>query len=880
MLDRLALALQFAEPTEAAETGERASMRRALTAERGLPTLLRDFEYRRHLLGPDSVLIRFAAELRRGRRGQEGERPTAFAPDDLLAEIDGAEIGPVAKAFYRQLAALPPLREQAARLLTDNLDSAVLRLTDLDGGRLAETMIDIRREFQRRGQEIVLLVEDFALIQGIQRDLLDAISEAGVREGRQELATVRTLMAVTGGYFDSLPETIKTRAAASVPHVYELDVPIGDGPVGVGEQQVVDFVGRYLNAARTGQAALVRAHDGARPADWVPNACGSCRFRQPCHETFGDSSEGFGLYPYNRSAVLRAVRVTSGRGQLTFNPRRVLSRVVRQVLDNYDTSIRDGGFPPREFRKDFPRGRLDRLLSPEVEARLLQADPDDHERRVDLLEFWGDPGAGVANLAAGIHEAFQLPALPSSTTDVPVPASAPTPPTAPAARPPTSPLQNRLSAVDAWHGRGEPLPQELARNLRSWLRQAVTARVPWNELGLPYPTDAIRRSALRDRLGNAVTIEGAFGEKAAPSPSRATIVLKRGPVTATMFKAIFQRVEQGDWNFSGGPYQQRLLSRRLDEWAASMVEAVREHLGLHQPHTLTAAVEASLLGARLLNLPGSRTHNREDLLTAVLDPGPDIRAGATIHKDVEARAPEWTRLAGEHLSVRGTLVAELRRTVGAAQGGGGEQLVDATALLPEIDAFVSDWRLTPDPESLPEWVESAHKQLRRNFDTALQAQWTHLGNMATEYRILTGDAEPEVLLKELADALAVLPAVAPAAGGRGLEAWLDELRHARRYPWARWQHLADELRETDASQATGSNDDTHVRRLRVAAADRGEQFSAVLPFLRESDQWLGDALRQAERQRGAQPANPLPDLHHVLAEISALLDTWREAPHE
>ena len=49
-------------------------------------------------------------------------------------------------------------------------------------------MLEIRREFARQGKEIVLLIEDFALIQGFQRDLLDAIIEVGEREGRGDLA--------------------------------------------------------------------------------------------------------------------------------------------------------------------------------------------------------------------------------------------------------------------------------------------------------------------------------------------------------------------------------------------------------------------------------------------------------------------------------------------------------------------------------------------------------------------------------------------------------------------------------------------------------------------------------------------------------------------
>jgi hypothetical protein len=881
LLDRLALALQFSTPAEQPRDRLQANMHKMLTSERGLPALLRDYEYRRHLLRPDGVVVRFATELLRGRSSDEAERPAAFAPDDLKAEIGNAALGPVAYDCLRQLIASEPLLKEAARLLTEHLGTAVLRLTELDGGRLAAAMTDIRRAVYTRGQEIVLLIEDFALIQGIQRDLLDAISETGVREGRQEMATIRTLMAVTGGYFDNLPETLKTRAKASVPYVYDLDVPLGEGPVGVSDQQLVDFTARYLNAARSGRAALVRAYSEAGGgSEWIPNACTKCPFRPQCHDAFGVSSDGFGLYPYNESAIRQTVRVTSARNDDTFNPRNVLSRVVRVVLDNYDVALREGRFPPPAFHVDFPGSRLDRMLPPEVEARLLKLDPTDHERRVDVMNFWGGAPAAIVNLDSALHQAFGLPILAASAVEeVQVDPAPNTAPRAMAEPTPTSALQLKLSEVDAWHGRNELLPQDLANNVRSWLRDAVIARVPWSDLGLPTPTQAIRKAVLGDRLGNAVIIEGAFGEKGIKAPGKASIVLNKGPVTATLLKAVLERVERGNWNFAGGPAQQRLLFRRLDEWAASMVDAMREHLGLHQPATLTAAVEASLLGARLLDLEGSRTLSREDLLTALFAPGPAPEASSTTHRDVECRAPEWTKLAAHHMTVRTRLVTQLREVVGAAQGDGGEQLVDAALLLPAIDTLVSDWRPKSEPDGLPEWVATAYTSLRRGLDAAVGAQYARLQELSGEYRRLTGDADPEILLKELDGAIGTLALIAPRAGGRSPEEWLDDCRQARRYPWKKWQRLAVELAAggvADSETSTGARttrEDEFLRRLRITVPDRGEQFYATLSFLRQCARWLDDALRLAERERSMQPADPRPELSEVLADAGRVLGT-------
>ncbi|NYF57175.1 protein DpdH [Micromonospora purpureochromogenes] len=897
LLDRLALVLQFADSTGSATDSSAARYRKALSNERALPTLLRDYGYRRHLLAPDSVLTRFAEELLHGRRGGEAERRTAFEPQDLLPDVDPREIGPIAATMYKQLLGSPPLREEAARLLSENLDRAVLRLTDLEGGRLTEAMIEIRREFHRRGQEIVLLIEDFALIQGIQRDLLEAITEAGVREGRQELATVRTLMAVTRGYFfEQLPETARTRAEASVPYMYQLDVPMREkASIGVDDQQIVDFVARYLNAARTGRTDLVRAHAAAQnesvtSSEWVPNKCSKCPLRNQCHEAFGASSEGFGLYPFNKPAIVRAVRVTSDRDTDTFNPRTVLSRVVRHVLDNYDRAIREGEFPPRTFRRDFPRKRLVHVLGPEAAARLQAADPETYERRLDLLEFWGESVAAAPHLALGIYEAFRLPQLRNVEVPAPQPQrstvsqassgeqlpttrpSSSVPPQVSIGPVPKARLQTRLSAIDDWDGRDAVLAQDYARELRTWLRDAVVARVPWNELGLPTPNDAIRRAVLGDK-GPGVYIERAFGDKGEPPRGKATIVLKKGPATATMFKAIFQREEYGHWNFAGGPEQQRLLSRRLNEWAEAMVQAAREHFRFHQAETIRAAVVTSLTGARVLDLKGSRGRSREDLLSAVLDPGPP--PGTATHTDGDIRTGEWAKLAAKHLEDRAGVVDRLSQAIGAAQGSGAPQLVDATVLLPAIESIIADPTPKADPQALPDWIGPAYGRLQRNFDPAVQAQWVHLRMLIAEYRGLTGGEEPEVLLKELGKALAALPAVAPGAGGRTAEEWLDGLRQARTLPWERWESLVKEFDEAEIEFEPASARDNE-RRSRLVAKDRGNRFGLVLQFLKQCERWLDDGLRKADYQRNAQPADPYPELRHVLAEIDALLSDWQE----
>ena len=125
---------------------------------------------------------------------------------------------------------MPGLRNAAVDLLNQHLEAAVRNAYQLGAGRLYAAMLQVREEYARQGKEIILLIEDFALIQGVQRELLDAITEAAIREGSGRYAPIRTLMAVTTGYFTDLPETVMSRvAAATTGYVYDLDVPFSPG---------------------------------------------------------------------------------------------------------------------------------------------------------------------------------------------------------------------------------------------------------------------------------------------------------------------------------------------------------------------------------------------------------------------------------------------------------------------------------------------------------------------------------------------------------------------------------------------------------------------------------------------------------------------------
>ena len=91
------------------------------------------------------------------------------------------------------------------------VDQALGGLLDFGGNSLTDLFVRIREQLFDDKIELVLLVEDFATLAGIQGSLLDAIIREGIRDGKQVLCKMRTALAVTEGYLSNI-ETVGTRA--------------------------------------------------------------------------------------------------------------------------------------------------------------------------------------------------------------------------------------------------------------------------------------------------------------------------------------------------------------------------------------------------------------------------------------------------------------------------------------------------------------------------------------------------------------------------------------------------------------------------------------------------------------------------------------------
>lgn len=838
---------------------------RVLAGPGRLAAMLHDPFIRQHMLSEGKFVPRLAAQLLKDRRSGQDERPESFTIEDLPLDVDydNAASDMVAR-LLNQIATRDDLQATAVDLLNRHLEAAVKNAANLGAGRLLDAMMQVREEYQRLGKEIILLIEDFALIQGVQQDLLDAVIEAANRDGKTSLAPIRTLMAVTPGYLDQIPETALTRIRATAGYVYNLDVPFSE--TDTGSQEISSFVGRYLNAARVGRNALEQARDGE-----TPNACEGCPLQDRCHEAFGVTPEGYGLYPFNPPALVRTVHSTADpKKPWSFVARTVLGSVVRPVLINHADSIRRGEFPDSEFRRRFTRADIDKELSRPVHAFIDDHDRVDPERRKALLLFWGDAPEDANEIDETILEAFSLPPLDGKSRRIPAAASATSTQGRNTERPEEEPgpdlsadniprsLRRKLETVKVWLTKEEVLDNTTAHNVRSIIATAVLQRYRWES---PLMHEQSKKVTDKAWPNNATVVSVTGADERLAGVADAPIRFGRTAKDSYFFESLLS-AEAGRGQVRSQDI--RRLATFADQHGPDLTSRVQRHLEITDEQ-LVLGLRASLLGAMLAGqaYPGMET---TALLTAVLDEGQ-----AWARADVALRTRQWNDILKRHLDARPVLVDRLREAVGVAQGvTGAVRMIDAARILPLLRQAASQWEWTIDRTQIPSWVQKAVTGFA-SLPTLVDDQLTQLEGQLSEIRSRhprgTNSAHTLSAIEGALAAAKEVGGLMPLGVDQTLH-FEELLERGRQAEWSAVSELEDDLAQ--ASDRTRTDRVRQAARIAAAAQDRGTTIQDVLLLLSESESWLEAALRRAEARAGTTA------IDSVSLAMQTMLGEWDE----
>jgi hypothetical protein len=456
---------------------------------RGLGSLLRDPAINDGWFYP--LLARIVTlTLHGGSEADTGDL-RRFTPQDLQVPdtLDVNQVTRAAAIYLRKMQSDDGAHlHGAAEMLQDALDPAlrtVFRFSEALGQRSIEEVVDdVRRHLLAQDRELVLLIEDFAALAGIQQPLLNLIIAESDHQGRRVRAPLRTALAVTDGFLPSR-QTILTRAKREwiIPNTaFSPDEII---------ERFIDLAGAYLNAARWGVEELNRQYAQSAGEDllgWVLNFEEDMEAEESDRlKAFGTSSRGHSLFPLSRESIAAMARREVRQGaQLVFNPRAFINHVLRDVLLHRAEFLR-GDFPPPGFKGAVMNTSVDIALNSQPLSVVMRG------RLASALVYWGGNPSDLTSplrVSKSLFDAFQLTwpfdlnvrALdldagpPRATLAGPPVREEPPALVAAEHSPKSPPVTPHDEAIEAW-ATGQPLVQKSANFIRQVIIQALNERL-------------------------------------------------------------------------------------------------------------------------------------------------------------------------------------------------------------------------------------------------------------------------------------------------------------------------------------------------------------------------------------------------------------------
>jgi energy-coupling factor transporter ATP-binding protein EcfA2 len=633
-----------------------------------LPNLFQDPHMRQaHFLGDNTVIAEivdhiFAPSNAKDRPDQrrvfvDGDLPLGgmdFAHASRLARdaIDVIELDPAANL---------PL---AISIINRNLDRAVARTLSFSGDRVEELMTRLRSYLKTQDQELVLLVEEFARLQGIDRALLQAITSQG--DDRQ--CKMRTAIAVTTGFFQSVAETAYMRTT----HIVDMDRSAGRAEGrSVTQASLSQFTARYLNAVRLGRDGIEQWSEAAAPGESPRSKCDICVHQSECHAVFGEV-DGYGLYPFTPQALWNAASRADASMPERLNPRVLQNDLLVEVLDNFGPEIATGKFPPFKLLE-----KLGGIAALPVVAQdeLANRNPQNFQRWAAFLELYDGTGK-IANLDERLREAFEVPEIPGAGA-----AKAPDP--VAEAFITDAPVQVPVSKEDRliaqWIG-GNGLDQTVATNLRLLVFSAVSNAIDWDMVGLakasftgktgkPFQTASISFDRQTTQVRSDLPVKLIIpGDLVRPATAAAAL---QGVLRASK--------DQFRWEFPDG---EKMLASFLDcveIWARSVETQLR---AICQPtpqwNQAAAAIELLCVGAAI----GGRVKSDASIADMI-----DAAFSGNWAPECASTAPEMRSLYATLSKNREKLADIARSQISSMKGGQARAMLNPGRILGPIRDF-------------------------------------------------------------------------------------------------------------------------------------------------------------------------------------------------
>lgn len=781
------------------------------------------------------------------------ENQDFLIPNELANEIK--EAGPIAGRYLDKLQRTTSTKqlEEAVELLNGIVDDAIAPLATPADTSLSDLFYEVRRELLADGRELVLLVEDFAVLAGVQRALLDAILREGQTGGKSEACTIRTALAVTDGYFFSANlETVQTRAV----HGWWIESGEDEAQDDI-TNQIGNFVAAYLNAARIGAKQLEKHYeDSANVGKKAPNAMEYIALDSDeigLLANFGQSADEYSLFPFNQSAICTIAdwRLRDQQGRLKFHPRSVINEIILSVVKDTRISFERGVFPPEMFL-GYPKTRISADLETEVSRK--ESDPQRRDQYLYLLHFWAGQPEKLAEaiMPVGVYDSFGLPPLDGSkTTVVPEPLKPPRKQDKKAdeyternhkidpvvEREPLA-IRQFVDKLNNWRG-GGVLGQVESNRIRGWINTHILHSINWEaELLRPIKpaTNSYATSIYLPRAkGNPPSIEKSFVVVASAEQFDNAVVAND---IFSAIRAMLRYDHYSGWDYEQADDDYIAISNFVDYHlvrSASWIHGKYKNVDGSPVPSLTQSL---LWQARLLNVETAHKSDDASQVDAVF-----AAASERINPDDDQ---EWNGFLDEMVSNRKMLQDELLERVAAFQGTGKKPFaVDTSQLLGVIQDFRKTWKVSEKFPQLPGGSFDELKAIDKHISMIIRFGNSKIEErrkrIADQSRLIVAELGKEYDKNELLKDLENVCSLSEQHGLKG-EVTVGQLRIlAGKFKDARAKEVGEQV------EAIFSSDDEATRMTAIARLDI-QTHALLVEFAETCSKFLKERANKAQGQ--------------------------------
>ena len=298
--------------------------------------LLNNELFKARMMADDGPIARIYSKVAESSVPGNRDVVPEFLPEDFQVDIafcDKVQYDGGDKKAVRLLEKLymePEVTEGVAKYLNSKVDTVIQSCAGLEPGDFEQVFKEIRKELKKQGKSLTLLIEDITAFTGVNEALLNVLTTWHTGDYEQEgMCRISSIIGTTSEYYKSnFRDNYKDRVTQFI--------VIPDDVFGSSEDDLCEFVGRYLNAM-------------SLPKDEVDvwaNSDGSGE-SLPVHEVkqgkgwdvaVTEEGKSLNLFPFSRRAIVYLYNNLLQENYRTprYLLRDVVEKIVRDALWNFD----------------------------------------------------------------------------------------------------------------------------------------------------------------------------------------------------------------------------------------------------------------------------------------------------------------------------------------------------------------------------------------------------------------------------------------------------------------------------------------------------------------------------------------------------------------